>query len=61
MAIALFKAVTTLGLLFKALAISDIDYNLTHCETADERLAIVKSTFAKEGNKNRFFITEVLL
>lgn len=40
----------------KALALSDIDYNLTHCETADERLAIVKSSFAKEGNKNRFFV-----
>ena len=40
----------------KALNLSDIDYNLTHCETADERLAIVKSSFAKEGNKNRFFV-----
>lgn len=39
----------------KSLPLSDIDYNLTDCKTADERLAIVKSTFAKEGNKNRFF------
>lgn len=38
------------------LPISDIDYNLTHCDNADERLSIIKSTFAKEGNKNRFFV-----
>ena len=40
----------------KALPLSDIDYNLTHSANAEERLAIVKSTFAKEGNKNRFFV-----
>lgn len=40
----------------KALNLSDIDYNLTNAENAEERLAIVKSTFAKDGNKNRFFV-----
>ena len=39
-----------------ALSLSDIDYNLTHSQNAEERLAIVKSTFAKDGNKNRFFV-----
>lgn len=40
----------------KTLNLAEIDAALTHAADAQERLDIVKSTFAVQGNKNRFFV-----